>query len=185
VRRDRPANVWIAEGGARWWTVVLANWDDETTRQSVSLAALGLTGARFNAYDVWRDAPLPDLTDALTAMLEPHSCMTVAIRPAAARPQIIGTTRHVVQGAVDIADEAWDAVTRTLRARSTNLDRRAYGVTIAVPNGMRPATGKPIVPCTVRRFECGHAVLEWAAGWDGGDVGCEITFRRVGAPAKD
>jgi melibiase-like protein len=185
VRRDRPANVWIAEGGPRWWTVVLANWEDEATQHSVPLTALGLTGARFTAYDVWRTAPLPDLTDALTATLDPHSCITVAIRPAAARPQVIGTTRHIVQGAVDIVDEAWDAVTRTLRARSTNLDGRAYGVTIAVPSGMRPATCKADVPCSVRRLESGHAVLEWAAGGDGGDVGWEITFRRVGAPGKD
>ena len=136
----------------------------------MSLAALGLTGARFNAYDVWRSVPLPDLIDALTATLDPHSCITVAVRPAAARPQVIGTTRHVVQGAVDIVDEVWDAVTRTLRARSTNLDRRAYGVTIAVPNGMRPATCKADVPCSVRRLESGHAVLEWAARGDGVDA---------------
>jgi hypothetical protein len=184
---DRPASIWIAEGAPRWWTVVLANWEDEAMPQSVSLAALGLAGARFNAYDVWRAAPLPDLTRALTAQLDPHSCITVGIRPAAARPQIIGTTRHVVQGAVDVVDETWDAVTRTLRARATNLDRRAYGVTIAVPKGMRPGTWKADVPCSVRRLESGHAVLEWAAGagGNGSDVGWEIRFRRVGAPGKD
>ena len=182
---DRPASIWIAEGAPRWWTVVLANWQDEATQQSVPLAALGLTGARFTAYDVWRAAPLPDLTNALTAKLEPHSCFTVGLRPVAARPQVIGTTRHVVQGGVDVVDEAWDAVTRTLRARATNRDRRAYGVTIAVPKGMRPATCKADVPCSVRRLESGHALLEWAAGGDGSDVGWEITFRRVGAPGKD
>jgi hypothetical protein len=68
-------------------------------QQSVPIARLGLTGARFSAYDVWRARPLPDLKDTLTAKLDPHSCITVAIRPAAARPQIIGTTRHVVRGA--------------------------------------------------------------------------------------
>ena len=189
VRRDRPANIWIAEGAPRWWTVVLANWEDEAEQQSVPLVALGLTGARFSAYDVWRAAPLPDLTDALTAKLDAHSCITVGIRPAAARPQVIGTTRHVVQGAVDVVDEAWDATTRTLRARATNLDRRAYGVTIAVPKGMRAATCKADVPCSLRRLETGHAVLECAAGagagGNGSDLGWEITFRRVGPSGKD
>ena len=41
---DRPADIWIAEGAPRWWTVVLANWGDEAMQQSVPLAALGLTG---------------------------------------------------------------------------------------------------------------------------------------------
>src|SRR2546422_2132257 len=62
---------------------------------------------------------------------------TIAIRPAVARPQVIGTTRHVVQGVVDVADETWDPTTRTLKAKSTNLDGRAYAVTIAVPKGLR------------------------------------------------
>src|SRR2546422_1284382 len=96
---------------------------------------------------------------------------TVAIRPAVARPQVIGTTRHVVQGAVDVADETWDPTTRTLKAKSTNLDGRAYAVTIAVPKGLRPGVCKADVPCTVRRLESGHAVLEWPAGGDGRAIG--------------
>ena len=184
---DQRASTWIAEGAPHWWTVVLTNWSDEPARQSVPLAALGLTGARFTAYDVWRAAPLPDLTDALTAQLDPHSCLTVAIRPAAATPQVIGTTRHIVQGAVDVADEMWNAATRTLRGRATNLDRRPYALTITLPKGMRPTTCKADIPCSVRTLESGHAVLEWAAGTsgDGSDINWEIKFRRPGAAGKD
>jgi Melibiase len=181
-------DVWITEGAPNWWTVVLANWGDDAMQQSVPLADLGLTGARFNAYDVWRAAPIADLTDnLLSATIDPHSCLTVSIRPAAARPQLVGTTRHVVQGAVDVVDEEWDAVTRTLRARATNLDRRAYGVTIAVPKGLRPGTCKADRPCSVRTLESGHAVIEWAAatGGDGSDVDWALTFRRAGAAGTD
>jgi hypothetical protein len=93
----------------------------------------------------------------------------------------------VVQGAVDIADETWTAATRTLRARATNVDRRAYGVTIAVPKGLRLGTCKADVPCSVRLLESGHAVLEWAAGASpsGTDVSWEIGFRRAAAAGKD
>jgi hypothetical protein len=185
LRVDRPAHTWIAEGTPRWWTVVLANWEDEVVHRSVSLADLGLSGERFNAYDVWRAAPLPDLVDTLDAQLDPHSCIAVAIRPATTRPQVVGTTRHVVQGAVDVVDEGWDAAAKTLGARATNRDRRAYGVTIAVPKGMRPATCKANVPCSVRTLESGHAVLEWPAGGDGNDIGWQISFRKAGAPGTD
>jgi hypothetical protein len=184
VRRDRPPIRWVAEGAPRWWTVVLVNWEDDTRAVAEPLAALGIGGARFAAYDVWRDVPLPDATDSLAATLEPRSALVVALRPAAARPQVIGTTRHLVQGAVDIVDETWEAATRTLHAKSANLDGRAYAVTITVPKGMRPGVCKADVPCTVKRLETGHAVIQWAAGGDGRDIKWELSFRSATAHRK-
>ncbi len=177
VRHDRPPATWVVEGAPRWWTAVLVNWDEEVRDVSVPLPSLGIAGAKFTAYDVWRDTPLPDLTTALAARLEPRSALTVAIRPALARPQVIGTTRHVVQGAVDITGETWDAAVRTLRATSTNLDGRAYAVTIAVPRGMRPGSCKADPPCTVSRLSSGHVVLKWEPG-NGRDIPWELSFRQ-------
>ena len=179
MRRDRPPRAWVAEGAARWWTVVLVNWEDEAQEIALPLAALGIGGVRCNAYDVWRDTPLADPKDTIATTLEPRSALTVALRPASLHPQVIGTTRHVVQGAVDLVDETWEAATRTLRAKAVNLDSRAYAVTIAVPKGMRAGACKANVSCTVRRLESGHAVLEWAAGGDGRDITWELTFRSL------
>jgi melibiase-like protein len=184
VRRDRPPRVWVCEGAPRWWTVVAVNWEDDPLQLSVPLGALGITGAKFDAYDVWRDAPAQGLQDSLALALDPRSARTVAIRPAAARPQVIGTTRHVVQGAVDIAEEAWDSATRTLSAKSVNLDARPYAVTIAVPKGMRPGTCRADVPCSVKRLETGHAVLQWPAGGDGRDIKWELTFRSTSTRSR-
>ncbi|PYO96108.1 MAG: hypothetical protein DMD60_11580 [Gemmatimonadetes bacterium] len=184
VRRSRPPRLWVAEGAPRWWTVVVVNWEAEPLDVSLPLAALGVKGAAFDAYDVWRDAPVANLKAGLPLTLEPRAARTIAIRPAAARPQVVGTTRHVVQGAVDIADEIWDASTRTLRAKSTNLDSRAYAVTIAVPKGLRPGACKADVPCTVKRLESGHAVLQWAAGGDGRDIRWELNFKSTTGTRK-
>ncbi|OLC05939.1 MAG: hypothetical protein AUH42_06550 [Gemmatimonadetes bacterium 13_1_40CM_70_11] len=177
VRRERPPGTWVAEGAPRWWTAALVNWDEEARDVAVPLVGLGITGNKFDAYDVWRNAPLPDLTTKLAARLEPRGALTVAIRPTVARPQVIGTTRHVVQGAVDITDEAWEAARRTLRATSANLDGRAYAVTIAVPRGMRPGVCKADLPCTVSRLASGHVVLKWEPS-DGRDIHWEINFRQ-------
>ena len=184
VRRDRPPRIWVAQGARGWWTVVVVNWEGGPLDVSLPLAGLGITGAKFDAYDVWRDRPAADLKDVLTLTLEPHTARTIAIRAGSARPQVIGTTRHVVQGAVDITDESWDATTRTLKAKATNLDARAYAVTIAVPKGLRPSACKADVPCSVKRLETGHAVLEWAAGGDGRDVKWEVSFKPRAANRK-
>ncbi|HKW40077.1 MAG TPA: alpha-galactosidase [Gemmatimonadales bacterium] len=177
LRRDRPPRAWVVEGAPRWWTVVAVNWEDEPLQLSLPVSALGITGAKFDAYDVWSDAPAPSLQETITLTVEPKSSRTIAIRPGAARPQVVGTTRHIVQGAVDIVDEAWDATTRTLKAKSVNLDARAYAVTIAVPKGLRPGACRADVPCSVQRLESGHASLRWPAGGDGRDIKWELTFR--------
>jgi hypothetical protein len=182
VRRDRPAATWVVEGAPRWWTVVLVNWDDEPQPLAAALAALGIPGgggsARFAAYDVWAESPLADVQQALKATVAPHTTLTVALRPAGTHPQVIGTTRHVIQGAIDIADERWDAATRTLAAQSVKLDGRVYAVTVAVPRGLRPGVCKSDVPCTVRRLPSGHAVLEWPQGTTQ-DISWSLGFRTV------
>ena len=177
VRRDRPPRIWIGEGAPRWWTVVVVNWDDEPLALALPLAGLGISGTKFDAYDVLRNVPATDLKDTLALTVEPRSARTVAIRPATARPQVIGTTRHMVQGAVDVVDEIWDPTTRTLKATAATLDARAYAVTVAVPKGMRPGACKADVACAVKSLPSGHAVLEWPAGGDGRDIRWELKFR--------
>ncbi|MGH7520405.1 MAG: alpha-galactosidase [Gemmatimonadales bacterium] len=177
VTRDRPASTWIVEGAPRWWTLVLVNWDEEPRTVAQNLSALGIAAARVTAYDVWAELPLADVEQALAATIPPHSTLTLALRGTVARlqrPQIIGTTRHVVQGAVDIRDEDWNATTRTLSAKSVNLDGRRYAVTIAVPRGMRARSCKSSVACSVKRLASGHAVIEWSA--TSADVEWSMTF---------
>ncbi len=149
-----------------------------------TLAALGIPAARLAAYDVWAERPLADVQQTLKATVAPHTTLTVALRPAASHPQVIGTTRHIIQGAIDLSDERWDAATRTLAATSTKLDGRPYAVTVAVPKGMRPGVCKSDVTCTVHRLESGHAVIEWPQGTSQ-DLNWTLTFRtanRPGAP---
>ncbi len=177
VRRDRPASTWIVEGAPHWWTLALLNWGDEPRIVAQSLPVLGISGARFAVYDVWGEQPIPDVQQTLGATIPPHSALVVALRPSATRPQIIGSTRHIVQGAVDISEEHWDATTRTLRAKSLNLDGRPYAVTIAVPRGLRVRAGacKSGVACTVKRLQSGHALVEWPGG-TAADLNWSVTF---------
>ena len=184
LRRDRPPRAWVCEGAPRWWTVVAVNWEDEPLQLSLPLGALGITDAKFDAYDVWHDTPVTSLQDPIALPLEPRSARAVAIRPTAARPQVIGTTRHVVQGAVDVVDEAWDAATRTLSAKAVNLDARAYAVTIAVPKKLRLGGCRADVPCAVKQLDNGHVVLRWSAGGDGRDIKWELSFRSASTRSR-
>jgi hypothetical protein len=179
VRRDPPPSCWVVEGARRWWTVALVNWEDEPRDLSLSLRSLGMNGGRWHAYDVWANVLLPDATERLATRLAPHAAWVVALRTAVAYPQVVGTTRHVVQGAVDLSTETWDAATRTLKGRSVNLDGRPYAVTIAVPQGLRPGECTADLPCVVRTSASGHAVIGWADGSQGKDIEWELSFRKT------
>src|SRR5207237_7323036 len=103
VRRNRPPRVWVAEGAPRWWTIVVVNWEDEPLDVSLPLAALGVQGATFDTYDVWRDAPVADVKGSLTLTLEPRTARPVAIRSATAEPPLHARTACDVPAAIDDA----------------------------------------------------------------------------------
>jgi len=182
-RRDRAADTWVIEGREQWWTVALINWDDERRHVRLPLASAGIPGPKCHAYDVWNAKPLPDVTGAVETDLEPHEVLVLSLRPTTTKPKVLGTTRHVVQGAVDITEEEWDAATRTLKVRAQRLDGRPYGVTVSVPRGQVPATCTSTVPCTMRRLTTGEAVLEWPATERVRDLEWTLKFRAA-APRR-
>jgi hypothetical protein len=182
ARRERPAGLWITAGRDDWWTVALLNWDDEPRRLELTLDAAGLPRGRYQVYDVWNDRPLPDVTTSVTAELGARDALVAALRPAAPRPQVIGTTRHIVQGAVDLLEDSWDAATATLRGRSGSLDHRAYAVTVAVPRALVAARCDSDVPCTMRSLP-GHVVLEWPAAETLQEIAWSVRFRAARAAA--
>jgi len=82
-----------------------------------------------------------------------------------------------VQGAVDVAGEAWDATSRTLSAKATNLDARDYAITISVPAGWRATSCEGDAACEMKELATGHVVLRWPGG-DGRDIKWQVRFRR-------
>lgn len=164
VRCDRPPKYWVAAGAPEWRTVAFVNWEDEPRRMALSLDDLGMAAAHCACYEVWEDAPLSPITDVLVARVAPHATRVFALRPRADHPQVIGTTRHVVQGVVDLVMETWDPATRTLHGRSANLDGRPYAVTVAVPPGLQATSCEARPACTLRESIPGHVALAWPAG---------------------
>ena len=90
--------------------------------------------------------------------------------------EVVGTNRHVIQGMHDVADERWDATRHALAARATNLDGRAYAVTVAIPAALRVIECKSDSACTVSSLSSGHARLEWPTGTRG-ELSWELSFR--------
>ena len=65
--------------------------------------------------------------------MEPASCRILAVRPMADRPQLISTSRHITQGVVDVAEEAWDVRGKKLNGVSRVVGGDPYELRIAKP----------------------------------------------------
>jgi hypothetical protein len=147
-RAARPVDVfehemplaWLVtdeQGGVRRDVVGLFNWQEkEPAEIEIRAERLGLPAAdSYVGFDYWAGEFLPRFSGALKARLEPGSCRVLAIRPSAAHPQIISTSRHVTQGIVDLSDEHWDAASRTLSATSQLVANDPCEVRVVLPDG--------------------------------------------------
>jgi hypothetical protein len=138
TRDGDPPPAWLlAQVRDDWWMLAIVNWRDTPRRFALSLAAHGVRGP-LASYDVWADRRRGDVDGSLALRVEPHASVVLSLRRRRRAPFVLGSSRHVVQGAVDLADERWDERRKVLAGRSVRLDGRPYAVTIAVPAGLRP-----------------------------------------------
>lgn len=171
---ERGSSLWVAHAGT-WHTALIGNWGDARTVRTIRLADLGLAPGSYTGYDVWNGTPMP-IGDPVPVALDPHDCLVLSVRPRADHPQVIGTSRHVVQGCVDLQDEHWDGKAQALSARAAQLDGSAYRVTVAAP-GWAPDTLTGDRPGTVRTLDSEYLVLEWPSG-ERGDFAWQLSFKR-------
>jgi hypothetical protein len=79
---------------------------DEARTVSVDLSALGMNET-YLARDFWFGEVI-EVSGTLSRTVQPHTVQAFALRKKEDRPQFIGDNRHVLQGAVEVLDLAFD-----------------------------------------------------------------------------
>lgn len=149
----------------RWHQVVLYNTErDRETTVSVDLAgntaegALGLDPKNaYHVHDFWNDRYVGAVPGGgyLKQTLRPGEARMLSVRAVLARPQIVSTDRHVMQGMLELDKLTWDAGGRTLGGTVRLPAGDPVSIAIAA-NGFEAETcfaGEPV-----------RATLEAAAG---------------------
>jgi len=120
-----PARIWHLTAGAgqqRRDVVGLFNWrDKEGVSVTVDPRVLGLDDGGTGGYvgfDYWADKFVGPFSGELKSELRPSSCRIISIRPVVDRPVLVGTSRHVTQGIIDVVEEKWNPKTPALTGRS-------------------------------------------------------------------
>jgi hypothetical protein len=118
----------------------LFNWEEkDRVRISCPLEKIGLpkTG-RYVGFDFWADEFVTPFEGSLESDLPPASCRILSVRPISGQPQVIGTSRHITQGIVDLLEEKWDSSTGMLSGVSRVVANDPYEIRIAAVGA--PAT---------------------------------------------
>jgi hypothetical protein len=124
---------------AAWSLVALFNPELEVAvERRFSLARLGLDPEKtYLAFDFWRQRLVGEIENEVAVRIEPGSVTLLALHMATGAPQLLSTSRHVMQGAIELEDVSWNAGDGVLSGVSTGPKRSAHDVFVYVP-GERP-----------------------------------------------
>jgi len=113
----------------RWWLLGVFQWEDEPSGMTVPLPAEAV-----HVFDLWEGRYFGVHQHEIRfSVMPPHSAKLLSLRPVTNDPQIVSTTFHFSQGAVEIEDARFDAARRALTVRLTPPARRQGEVIIHVP----------------------------------------------------
>ena len=132
--RRRPAN------GTSWPCSTGIRQQNASVR--LDPQGTGLAAGPYVFYDVWEKKLLDGGAGGLTVGLAPMSCKLIAARPAADHPQLVGTSRHITQGADDLLEAAWDPAAATWSGRSRVVGGDPYELRFTLPPGWTVADGR-------------------------------------------
>jgi hypothetical protein len=127
-----------------WSIVALFNFGKGWVDKNVLLSRLRLPKAKSCvAFEFWSQRLLGEFEGELKVRLEPESVALMSVHWSTDGPRVISTDRHFTQGAVELADVAWDAASSTLSGTSLGAPGSAHNVVIYVPTGYRWDTEHP------------------------------------------
>jgi alpha-galactosidase len=118
------------------WTIAAFFNPDltEPIEKSFSMKRLGLDGTKtYLAYDFWRQQFMGEVSGEITARIPPGSVRLISLHEKKGRPQLIGTDRHVLQGAIEIEHLEWDESTKALSGTSAGPPGTSHNVYVYVP----------------------------------------------------
>jgi alpha-galactosidase len=88
------------------------NWADESAEIEAPLPPGG-----WHVFEFWEREYIGVGEGEVSLPVPPHGCRLLRLTPDLGRPQVIGSTFHITQGAAEIAGEEWDGSTLRVHLR--------------------------------------------------------------------
>lgn len=153
ILRSVHPQIWTVKN-KRMCVVGLFNWKErEASLIKCSFEEMGLDDSKeYEMFDFWENKYLGKVKDGWVTKLDSASCQVLAMRSCKDYPQIISTSRHIMQGLMDIVSEKWDAATGTLTVRTKMVAFDPYELRLIIPEQYR----LKLAVCGERKIEPIH-----------------------------
>jgi hypothetical protein len=182
------STVWLlkdAQNGPERTVVGFFNWDEnKPVTHAVRLEQLELDAEnRYVGFDYWGNRFVGRVSGELTVSLRGAQCRVLSLYSEKPYPQLVGTSRHITQGIVDVVSEQWDGKGR-LSGESRVVAGDPYELRIVVPVGEESWTVNSAWVDGVKEVTCSQdgpgvrvsfvpektGTLNWEVVFDRGDV---------------
>ena len=131
----------VATDWGEWDIVGVLNYSDDPLVLDVSLERLGMeASATCWLWEFWNEQYLGVVEGEFRAVVPPRSARLYRLAARAARPSVLSTDMHVMQGQVELADVAWDAGSMTLSGKAMRPEGEVGNLLIIAPKGLRVET---------------------------------------------
>ncbi|MDI6765477.1 MAG: alpha-galactosidase [Bacteroidota bacterium] len=141
VKQYNLPSIWnlpVEKNFGKWNVVGLFNWTNDETSIVLNAADLKLSPKKtYLICERWSEPYIGEMNNEIKINLSPTSSKILSIHEKRNQPIIISSSRHIVQGGVDLADIEWDSKKNILSAESENILDGSYSVTIYIPEGMQ------------------------------------------------
>lgn len=134
-----------------WHQVALFNTVDKRETITVPLCgdrtvsgAIGLDpAAAYYIYDFWSDRLVGKLsgTNRIEQTVDPLCCVMLSVRKVQPNPQVLSTSRHVLQGWVELQEVKWENAVKQLSGMAKVIGGEPFRITVA-NNGRKPLSVK-------------------------------------------
>jgi hypothetical protein len=99
---------------------------------------IGLDGSKsYVGFEYWSSEFIDPFTGVLERTVPARTCQIISLVEVANEPQVIGTSRSISQGAVDLGKTEWDAVGKQLQGASLITRNDPYEIRMAAMKGSR------------------------------------------------
>ena len=156
------------------WTVVSHQAWKALPAKTVPLAQVGVSSGKYHAFDFWNQKYLGVVNSKVNfdALAEGH-CQVISLRQVLDRPQILGTERHISQGAFELEGVKWE--NESLSGTYKVGPGQRWSLSIFVPKGYSVSK---VEPKGVEQKQSGQ-VLSLTMPLSGSSVKWSVAFTRL------
>jgi hypothetical protein len=164
----------------KWWVAGFFNSDlFQPEDLELNLDQLDEPPGAVLAWDFWDERLAGVFKDKIRVRLAPSSCLVLALRRQQQVPQLLSTSRHILQGAEEISDCAWNPVSKTLAGTFTNgVEGNSFSLFAHLPAGWKLKTNGGGMVSQIK-----PEVLRLALPPQAGAIHWSLSFVQDGTPA--